>query len=108
MFNRRTAFFVFLLLISVINGCVSIPAQVQLLGMDIDTGLMQVQASCIKGHRPGPIKVRAQPDSVLDADHISLLNWNVYKGQRDNWASDFSQLIQRQDILILQEALLEK
>jgi len=107
MFNRRTAFFVFLLLISVINGCVSIPAQVQLLGMDVDTGLMQVQASCIKGHRPGHIKVRAQY-SVLDADHISLLNWNVYKGQRDNWASDFSQLIQHQDILVLQEALLEK
>jgi len=107
MFNRRTAFFVFLLLISVINGCVSIPAQVQLLGMDVDTGLMQVQASCIKGHRPGHIKVRAQ-DSVLDADHISLLNWNVYKGQRDNWATDFSQLIQQQDILVLQEALLEK
>ena len=108
MFNRRTAFFVFLLLISVINGCVSIPAQVQLLGMDVDTGLLQVQGSCINGHRPGHIKVSEQPDSVLDADHISLLNWNIYKGQGDNWASDFSQLIQRQDILVLQEALLEK
>ena len=108
MFKRSATFFVFLCLTLVINGCVSIPAQVQLVAMDVDTGLMRVQASCIKDHTPDHLKVSAQPDSVLDADHISLLNWNVYKGQRDNWASDFSQLIKQQDIVVLQEALLDK
>jgi len=108
MFNRSTAFFVLLCLAFVINGCVSIPPQVQLVAMDVDTGLKRVQASCIKGYTPDHLKLNTPPDSVLDADHISLLNWNIYKGQRDNWASDFSQLIKQQDIVVLQEALLDK
>ena len=108
MSKRSLVFLVFLLLVFVINGCVSIPGQVQLVAMDVDMGLMQVQASCINGDRSGHIKVSASSNAELDADHISLLNWNIYKGQRDNWARDFSQLIQRQDILVLQEALLEK
>ena len=120
MFKRSTPFFVFLLLILVINGCVSIPPRVQLVAMDVDTGLMQVKASCTGGpnadhrpdhsadHIPDHIPVSSQADAVLDAEHISLLNWNVYKGQRDNWASDFSQLIKQHDILVLQEALLDK
>ena len=108
MFKRSTVFFVFVCLALAVNGCVSIPAQVQLVAMDVDTGLMQVQASCIKGHTHDHLKVSAQSGSVLDADHISLLNWNIYKGQRDNWASDFSQLIKQQDIVVLQEALLDK
>lgn len=108
MFKYSTAFFVFLCLTFVINGCVSIPPQIQLVAMDVDTGLMRVQAGCIKGHTPEHLKLSAPSDSVLDADHISLLNWNIYKGQRDNWASDFSQLIKQQDIVVLQEALLDK
>ena len=108
MFKRSTTFFVFLCLTLVINGCVHIPAQVQLVDMDVDTGLVRVQASCIKGRTPEHLKVSAQSNLVLDADHISLLNWNIYKGQRENWASDFSQLIKQQDIVVLQEAVLDK
>ena len=107
MFKRRSAFWVFLFFLTVINGCVSVPPRVQLVSMDIDSGLTQVKASCTPDHPPGLHKVSAQPEAVLDAEHISLLNWNVYKGQRDNWADDFSQLIKQQDILVLQEALLD-
>jgi len=108
MINRSSVFFLLLSLAFIINGCVSIPPQVQLVAMDVDTGIKRVQASCIKGNTPGHLKVSGQPGSVLDADHISVLNWNIYKGQRDNWASDFSQLIKQQDIIVLQEALLDK
>lgn len=107
MFKRSSAFFSFIFLTVVLNGCVSIPPQVQLVSMDVDTGLVQAQASCIRSHQFAQLKVSMPSDAVLDAGHISLLNWNVYKGQGDNWASDFSQLIKQQDIVVLQEALLD-
>lgn len=108
MTKRAAGYCIFLLLAIVINGCVTIPPDMRLVDMDVDMGLMQVQADCIYGYRPGNIKVTAKSDSELDANHISLLNWNIYKGQRDNWASDFKKQIQHQDIVVLQEALLKQ
>lgn len=105
--ERTSGFLVFLILIFAMTGCVSIPDQIQLVDMDVDMGMLQVSANCVYGYRPGNIKVTAKSDSELNANHISLLNWNIYKGQRDNWASDFSKLIQMQDIVMLQEALLK-
>jgi endonuclease/exonuclease/phosphatase (EEP) superfamily protein YafD len=35
------------------------------------------------------------------------LNWNVYKGQRENWQDDFRQYSNMHDILIIQEAHLD-
>ena len=108
MSKRASGYFFFISLLIAINGCVIIPAQVQLVDMDVDMGLLQVQANCIHGNRPGNIKVGAHSDSTLDANHISLLNWNIYKGQRENWASDFRKFIKQQDIIVLQEALLKQ
>ena len=35
---------------------------------------------------------------------ISLLNWNIYKGQRANWAFDLKQFSHRHDLVTIQEA----
>jgi endonuclease/exonuclease/phosphatase (EEP) superfamily protein YafD len=40
----------------------------------------------------------------LDPDRISILNWNIYKGQRDNWAVDFRRYSNRHDVVTIQEA----
>ena len=40
----------------------------------------------------------------LDPDRISILNWNVYKGRRDNWATDFRRYSNRHDVVTIQEA----
>ena len=42
--------------------------------------------------------------SYLNPDRISVLNWNIYKGNRVNWEDDLSQLAKQQDIITLQEA----
>ena len=43
----------------------------------------------------------------LDPDRISILNWNVYKGQRENWATDFKRYAYRHDVVTIQEAHLD-
>lgn len=40
----------------------------------------------------------------LDPDNISLLNWNIYKSNRTNWAKDLHDFIKEQDIVTIQEA----
>ena len=45
--------------------------------------------------------------SELDPERISLLNWNIYKGKRDDWATDFERYSRKHDILTIQEAHLD-
>jgi endonuclease/exonuclease/phosphatase (EEP) superfamily protein YafD len=40
----------------------------------------------------------------LDPDRISILNWNIYKGQRDSWATDFKRYKYKHDVVTIQEA----
>ena len=40
----------------------------------------------------------------LDPERISVLNWNIYKGQRDNWATDFKRYSHAHDVVTIQEA----
>lgn len=39
----------------------------------------------------------------LDAKSIKLLNWNIYKGAKSQWASDFAKIKENYDLLTLQE-----
>jgi endonuclease/exonuclease/phosphatase (EEP) superfamily protein YafD len=43
----------------------------------------------------------------LDPQRISLLNWNIYKGKRDDWVTDFKRYSHKHDILTIQEARLD-
>ena len=42
--------------------------------------------------------------AYLSPDRISVLNWNIYKGNRVNWDDDLDQFIKQQDVVTLQEA----
>jgi len=42
----------------------------------------------------------------LNPDRISVLNWNIYKGQRENWAEDFKRFSYKHDVVMIQEAYL--
>ena len=71
-------------------GCVSVPTEQKLLNnATLDTEKV-AEASCDKDkiirYSNGSA---SQQDKELDPSRISVLNWNVYKGQRDNWESDF-------------------
>ncbi|QTA88486.1 Endonuclease/exonuclease/phosphatase family protein [Desulfonema magnum] len=55
------------------------------------------------------LKVRANFSYArLDPSSIKILNWNVYKGRKTNWENDFLKLSRKQDIILIQEAYLNK
>jgi len=44
----------------------------------------------------------------LDPDNISLLNWNIYKGQGDDWQNDLSAFAKTHELMVIQEAMLDR
>ena len=92
-----------LLLISA--GCVSVPPQQKLLKNGVDHADVATKGSCDKDkiirHSNGS---SSQQLDELNPDRISVLNWNVYKGQRDNWEDDFQRYSYKHDVVIIQEA----
>ncbi|WP_163336395.1 endonuclease/exonuclease/phosphatase family protein [Desulfopila sp. IMCC35008] len=44
----------------------------------------------------------------ISPDRISILSWNIYKGQREGWQDDLLRLGETSDILFLQEATLNE
>jgi len=42
----------------------------------------------------------------LNPQHISFLNWNIYKQSEDGWHQDLSAFVEQHDVLTLQEARL--
>jgi endonuclease/exonuclease/phosphatase (EEP) superfamily protein YafD len=41
---------------------------------------------------------------ALNPERISVLNWNIYKGQRENWEQDFKRYSFKHDVVMIQEA----
>ncbi|MDD0853903.1 endonuclease/exonuclease/phosphatase family protein [Halobacteriovorax sp. GB3] len=54
------------------------------------------------------IKFGQAQSEELDPEHISLLVWNMYKGEKESWSEDINELGQSRDILILQEMFLNE
>ncbi|EQC48840.1 endonuclease/exonuclease/phosphatase family protein [Bacteriovorax sp. BSW11_IV] len=44
----------------------------------------------------------------LNPNHISVLVWNMYKGQNETWKEDYLELSKNKDILLLQEMFLNE
>ena len=108
MLKNYFSSFLLLLLMFFVSGCVFIPDRMQLVTMNDDGSLLRVQADCIHGSNFRLIKAGISDHISLDASHISLLNWNIYKGQGENWTVDLARFIHEQDIVLLQEAVLKK
>ena len=49
---------------------------------------------------------REEDDKGLDPENISLLNWNIYKGNGEDWQKDLSAFAKDHQILTIQEALI--
>ena len=91
----------------VLAGCVSVAAQQQLLDSTPVTQAGTDNGSCSVEHivHNAPHGVGAGRPG-LDPDSISVLNWNIYKGLREDWATDFRRYIHKHDIVTIQEARL--
>lgn len=49
----------------------------------------------------------AQKSSGLNPNSIAFLNWNIYKGDGENWQSDLNSFASDHDVLTIQEAFLD-
>jgi endonuclease/exonuclease/phosphatase (EEP) superfamily protein YafD len=102
---RLISRFSILLTTLVLAGCVSVPAQQSVLASKPVAHTAASSASCNGENIVQNILDEETGDrSGLDPDSISVLNWNIYKGQRDNWAADFRRYSDKHDVVTIQEA----
>ncbi len=97
------------LLLLLTAACFSIPAQTRLVSgttnTSIETVAEPVPAECSLENMQAALVNPAKPMQLLDPDKISIINWNIYKAQKDNWAADFKTFIKGQDLVLIQEAV---
>ena len=85
-------------------GCMLVPEQKQFVSSLQDPPLTRSSGSCSDLVIAQEFWRIDNSTAKLSADSISILNWNIYKGQKQEWDIDLLQLSQFKDIIILQEA----
>ena len=88
------------------SGCVSVPEQTQLVNKKLNEDRSVTISSCDTQQTQHYSNYKRDSAHELDSNNITLLNWNIYKGEEKNWAKDFRQLSDGQDLVIIQEARL--
>ena len=53
-------------------------------------------------------KVSIKPEGKLDPQDITLLNWNIYKGNEEGWQGDLSRFARDHKLMTIQEAHLDE
>lgn len=87
-------------------GCAAIPEDHPAMGNWDETGVGHTIAGCDQYQPPDWDVAAGDGKSVLNADGFDLVNWNIYKGQRDGWQDDFGSLGINRDLFVIQEAYL--
>lgn len=105
MYKRFSGYLSVFCLSLVLVSCVSIPSQTQLIDESDNQISKRAPADCSIEKFQAISQVISEPEHQLNPENISLLNWNIYKGQRDSWAEDFKSIIKNHDLLLLQEAV---
>lgn len=102
---RFISLFSSLLLSLILAGCVTAAAQQSRFEnrpvtlKDENNGICDVEKLVQNGQG------NAESDApTLNPERISILNWNIYKGKRENWAIDFKRYSYKHDVLMIQEA----
>ena len=90
-------------------ACASIPAHTRLVSQNPNTSgktaIESVSADCILKNMQVALVNPTRPLQQLNTQKISIINWNIYKAQKDNWAADFKTFIKGQDLVLIQEAV---
>ncbi len=106
LFPPPSSLRIVILLWVLFSGCAFIPEQNQLVTATRGTPLSRSQGECTQTIS-APQPTAAQLPG-LSPDHISVFDWNMYKGQNADWEVDFLRLSHAKDIILLQEAPLNK
>lgn len=95
--------FTLLLAIPLLTACVSIDSKLQLVS-NAEATNRATQSCDVK-----PVmNLPAEYTHGLDPGKISFLNWNIYKGNGENWQQDLSSFAQSHDVMTIQEATLDE
>ncbi len=93
-------------LVLILQGCIEIPDPYLVIGQRDWSGTVKVVRPCASD-ASAPVPATTA-ERLLDADEFTLLNWNMYKGNKTGWDSDFLQLTHKADVVLLQEAYLNE
>lgn len=88
------------------SGCVTVPEYTQIVNNGLDEDSSITVNNCETKQAQSYSDESRRDEQALDANNITILNWNIYKGDRKNWAKDFRQLSKGKDLVIIQEARL--
>lgn len=88
------------------SGCVSVPEQTRIVNKGIDEDRSVTENSCDISQAQLYSDKNRESAHQLDSNNITVLNWNIYKGEEKNWAADFRELSDGKDLVIIQEARL--
>ncbi len=104
--NNRILFAVIGLCCFVLSACASVSQDEQLLTAAGNFTPRKSDGTCTESS----ISVEEHPAAIagLSPDNISLFGWNMYKGSLDGWDDDFLRFSNGKDIILLQEASLDK
>jgi len=107
--NKKNCIRLIVLIIALfVSGCASIPQQLVLVNKESGLATSKTPGACapekLYQSDIGPVSSW----HIMDANNISLLNWNIYKEQRKNWSADLLKHSAGQNIIVLQEALLNQ
>ncbi|NOQ45897.1 MAG: endonuclease/exonuclease/phosphatase family protein [Desulfobulbaceae bacterium] len=108
LMNIFALFLLSALLYQVVIGCATIPSEEQLVSCKNGTPLIRIEGSCSEKSFTAEKQSMRLEQQRLDPNHIAILDWNIYKGQRPGWQNDFLRLSTAKDIIFLQEAPLNE
>jgi endonuclease/exonuclease/phosphatase (EEP) superfamily protein YafD len=90
-------------LLSLLVACVSVNNRVQLISNAVAASNELQSCAFTSAKNDNTILTQG-----LNPENIAFLNWNIYKGNGDNWQKDLSGFAQSHDLMTLQEALLDE
>ena len=102
---RLFSFISNLFLLLILAGCVSATGQQVALEGATEAQKDESNSSCdVEKLVQNSMANEDNHATALDPERISVLNWNIYKEQRENWATDFRRYSYKHDVVMIQEA----
>jgi endonuclease/exonuclease/phosphatase (EEP) superfamily protein YafD len=102
---RLFSFIPALFILFILAGSVTAAAQQVIVEGSAETQKNESNGSCnVEKLVQNNLVMDDNHQSALDPERISVLNWNIYKEQRENWMTDFKRYSYKHDVVMIQEA----
>jgi len=104
----RKASLILLSVFLVLVSCVSVANKDQFISnaSAVSHDLQSCEQASVTGRQTKSLL--KQNSQALDPDNIAFLNWNIYKGNGENWQKDLSAFAKSHHVMTIQEALLDE